>query len=282
VTSQLGNLSPRQRALLDQWLPGASIDTEHSWGLVQTTVLEMTYAGSRFIVKAGGDDDHHIERELYAHRHWLLPWTSTGRAPALVHGDAEAKLLVTRYLPGQLVLGNDAAENPGTYRQAGELLALFHGQDAMTDQDYESRENDKALAWLSGPHRIAAPTVLLLRAQIAEWPTPAAILVPTHGDWQPRNWLIHKGIVGVIDFGRAATRPALTDFARLAVQEFRRDPDLEAAFLDGYGCDPRERDAWHRTRVREAIGTACWASRVGDESFEAQGHRMIAEVLAAT
>jgi hypothetical protein len=32
--------------------------------------------------------------------------------------------------------------------------------------------------------------------------------------------------------------------------------------------------------VREGIGTAAWAHRVGDEAFEAQGHRMIAEALA--
>ncbi|WBB53057.1 phosphotransferase [Verrucosispora sp. WMMD573] len=87
--------------------------------------------------------------------------------------------------------------------------------------------------------------------------------------------------MGVIDFGRAAMRPAFTDFGRLAAQDFRRGPQLEAAFLDGYGPDPREPDAWHRTRVREAIGTAAWAYRVGDEAFEAQGHRMITEALAS-
>jgi hypothetical protein len=31
--------------------------------------------------------------------------------------------------------------------------------------------------------------------------------------------------------------------------------------------------------VREAIGTAVWAHLVGDVAFEAQGHRMLAEVL---
>jgi hypothetical protein len=77
-------------------------------------------------------------------------------------------------------------------------------------------------------------------------------------------------------------RPAMTDFARLAVQDFGRDPELEAAFLDGYGADPREADAWHRNRIREAIGTAAWAYRVGDEPFEAQGHRMIAGALSLT
>jgi hypothetical protein len=281
VPSEFRNLSPRQRALLDQWLPAAIVEKEHSWGLVETTVLEMTYAGSRFIVKAGGDGDHHIERELHAHLHWLSPWTSTGRAAALEHGDAAAKLLVTSYLPGRLVLGSDHADDPSIYRQAGELLALFHAQAVVADDDYEGRENEKAVEWLSGPHRIAPPIAALLRAKIAAWPTPPATLTPTHGDWQPRNWLIDDDVVRVIDFGRAGMRPAVTDFARLAAQDFRRDSNLEAAFLDGYGPDPRERDAWYRTRVREAIGTACWAYRVGEESFEAQGHRMIAEVLSA-
>ena len=31
---------------------------------------------------------------------------------------------------------------------------------------------------------------------------------------------------------------------------------------------------------REAIGTAVWAHNAGDERFEQQGHRMIAEALA--
>ena len=107
------------------------------------------------------------------------------------------------------------------------------------------------------------------------------MLVPTHGDWQPRNWLVHDGVVSVIDLGRADLRPAMTDLTRLAAQDFRRDPRLEAAFLEGYGSDPREPSAWHRTRLREAVGTAVWAHQVGDEAFEAQGHRMIEDALAA-
>jgi hypothetical protein len=282
VPADLRNLSPRQRALLDQWLPGANIERDHGWGLVETTVLELTHGGSRFIVKAGGPRDHHIEREIHAHLNWLLPWTSQRRAPAMEHGDVDAKLLVTTYLPGELVLGTEHADAPATYRQAGKLLALFHAQAAIPDEGYEQRENEKSLAWLAAPHRIAPSTAERLRAEITAWPTPPATLVPTHGDWQPRNWLIHDDLVSVIDFGRAAMRPAWTDLARLAAQDFRRDPDLEAAFLEGYGTDPREEGGWHRTLVREAIGTAAWACQVGDESFEAQGHRMIAEVLSAS
>jgi len=281
VTSALGNLSPQQQALVHQWLPSATVERNHSWGLVATTVLEIAHAGSRFIVKAGGRDDQNIQRELHAHLNWLDPWTRRGRAPTLVHSSADAKLLVTRYLPGELVLGSEHADEPSTYRQAGELLSLLHAQTVVTDDDYERRENDKSLAWLSQPHRIAATTVERLQTELAVWPTPPATLVPTHGDWQPRNWLIHDDVVSIIDFGRAAMRPAFTDFARLAVQDFRRDPRIETAFLDGYGTDPRETAAWHRTQVREAIGTAAWAYRVGNEPFEAQGHRMIADALSS-
>ncbi|HLU44906.1 MAG TPA: aminoglycoside phosphotransferase family protein [Natronosporangium sp.] len=272
-------LSPRQQQLLAQWLPGAIVERDHSWGLVQSTVLEATWGGSRFIVKAGGEQNHHLARELHAHHHWLRPWTSRGRAPVLVHGDLEAKLLVTTYLPGELVRESDHLDDPSVYRQAGALLAELHSQLVVTDDDYEQRENARALAWLNGPHRIEPDIVERLRAEIATWPISPAAVVPTHGDWHPRNWLIHDGVVYAIDFGRAALRAAATDFARLASREFRRNPDLERAFLEGYGTDPRQPEVWRRIRVREAIGTAAWAYQVGDEQFEAHGHRMLAEVL---
>lgn len=282
MSADLSKLSAHQMALFNRWLPGARVERDHSWPLVATTVLEVTHAASRFIVKAGGESDHHIEREIYAHLHWLGPWTSSGRAPTLEYSDVEAKLLVARYVPGDLVLGTPHADDPAIYRQAGELLVVLHTQTAVNDDEYERRENQKSRKWLDGPHRISSATVNRLQAEIASWPTPPATVVPTHGDWQPRNWLVHNDIVKVIDFGRAAMRPALTDFGRLAVQDFRRATDLEAAFLDGYGSDPREHDAWQRHRVREAIGTAAWAHLVGDEQFEAQGHRMIADALLAS
>ena len=255
------------------------VEADHSWGLVETSVLELTHVGTRLILKAAGRNDHHIAREIHAHRNWLDPWTSRGRAPALMHGDVDTKMLVRRYLHGSLVVGTDAADDPRTYRQAGELLAMLHAQATVTDDDYEAREDRKSLAWLSKPHRIALEVEERLRAEIATWKAPPMVVVPTHGDWQPRNWLIHEGKLSVIDFGRASLRPAMSDFARLAAQDFRRNPALETTFLDGYGDDPREAGAWHRNRVREAIAIAVWAHNVGDEAFEAQGHQMIADVL---
>lgn len=278
----LPNLSGAQRALLASWLPGAEVMRDLSWGQVETTVLEVRCGDSRLVVKAGGASDGHIRRELQAHRTWLQPWVTAGRAPTLVHGDVDAKVLVTRYLPGDLVEGRPEQDDQETFRQAGQLLAVLHGQAGIEDAEYETAENAKALAWLDRGHRIPPEVERRLRDEIASWPEAATTLVPTHGDWQPRNWLTDGGTVRVIDFGRAALRPALSDFVRLAAQDFARDLRLEAAFLDGYGPDPREPESWHRHRVREAIGTACWSHAVGDEGFERQGLRMNDAALSGT
>lgn len=280
MLTRLEELPRHQSRLLAAWLPGAELVRDLSWGLVDRHVLELRHGGMRYVAKTGGPDDHHIDRELRAHREWLAPWTSLDRAPTLVHGDADARLLVTRYLPGELAQHTPHADRPETFRQAGELLALLHAQAPAVDDTYELREADKAVAWLDKPHRIAAGTERRLREEIASWDTSVAtVLVPTHGDWSPRNWIVDDGVVSVIDFGRADLRPAQSDLARLAAGDFRRNPALEQAFLDGYGPDPRSPDAWRRQQVREAIGTAVWAHLVGDGPFEAHGHRMIADVL---
>jgi tRNA A-37 threonylcarbamoyl transferase component Bud32 len=274
-------LSTRQIGLLDAWIPNYQVIRDHSWGLVATTVLEVDHDGRRYIVKAGGHNDHHTGRELRAHRQWLTPWTAHGRAPALVYGDDDAKLVVTRFLPGQLVQGTVHEAEPDAYRQAGVLLAQLHQQFTVADNNFKRVERAKALAWLDKPHRIAADVESQIRAEVDSWPTPTTTLVPTHGDWQPRNWLIHDGIISIIDFGRAALRPAISDLTRLSAQQFREDLSLEAAFIAGYDDDPREAAAWHRTRIREAVGTAVWAFQVGDEAFEAQGNRMISDALGS-
>lgn len=282
MNDPIDQLSPRQRALLAEWLPGAAVEIDHSWGQMERAVLQLVRGDERYVVKAGGETDHHMDREIHAHLHWLEPWVSRGRAPVLLHFDVAARIVVTTYLPGRLVLGSPYADDPAVYVQAGELLSELHAQLAVVDDGYEEAVNRRALAWLDGPHRIGAETEERLRAEIASWPTPATTLVPTHGDWQPRNWLVDAGVLSVIDFGRALLRPATTDLARLASQDFLRDPVLEAAFLDGYGVDPREPEGWHRDQVREAIGTTCWAHQVGDDEFEAQGHRMVRVALGAT
>lgn len=198
-----------------------------------------------------------FERELRAHREWLRPWVATGHAPTFLYGDVAAKVVVTRFLPGQLVEGTPAQNDPDTYRQAGELLAAFHGQAFSFHPDWHDEFRARVLRDLDRPHRIDPEIERLLRAELSTWPGGGSRVVPTHGDWQPRNWLIDGGVVRVIDLGRADLRPPTEDFVRLAGQDFARDPELEAAFLAGYGADPVRRSNGAVTFSAKQSGPPC-------------------------
>jgi Ser/Thr protein kinase RdoA (MazF antagonist) len=187
--------------------------------------------------------------------------------------------LVLSYLEGHLVEGSDAELAVDTQLKAGRLARIFHGQTERSDPDWDIAAVAKSLAWLDKPHRIEPRTCADLRAVLASRRPVPTVVVPTHGDWQPRNWLIDAGTLKVIDFGRFGWRPAISDFCRLAAQQWRRNPHLEQAFFAGYGGDPRSPDQWRMLALHEAIGTAVWAHQVGDAPFEQQGHRMIAEAL---
>ena len=272
-------LNQAQQRLVDAWFPGCEVVEDLSWGLVDTTVLHLRASGRDVVVKAAGPGNHHIGREIVAHRQWTWPWLTDRRVGRLLHADRERNVIALDYLPGVLVGGTPSAADPEIHRQAGELLAGFHGQASAVSEDYEQQMDARALRRLDGEHRIPPAVVAQLRAALAEHDRGPCTLVPTHGDWQPRNWLTDDGVLRIIDLGRADRRPAMSDLARLARQEWEGRADLEEAFLAGYGADPREPGAWRRTLLREAIGTATWAYQVGDQPFEEQGHRMIHQAL---
>ena len=273
-------LSVAQAEFVESRLPGLRFLNDLSWDLVDTGVLEVAHGQRRYIIKAAGSSNHHIGREIDAHESSTQVWAREGRAPRLVHADRFLNILITEYLEGFLVEGSAAEYDMGTYLQAGHLLHTFHSQTVRTDSQYETAATAKAMAWLETPHRIEAPAVEKARAILSAYRPEPVTVVATHGDWQPRNWLMNGTELKVIDFGRFAFRPAISDFCRLAVQQWRSRPELEAAFFEGYGTDPRESTRWHITILREAVSTAAWAFQVGDPEFEEQGHRMLSDALA--
>ncbi|OZG28754.1 aminoglycoside phosphotransferase [Williamsia sp. 1138] len=274
-------MSVEQRACVNSWLGEVRVIADHSWGQTDTVVIEVESQAARFIVKAGGEKNGHIAREIRAHRRWTGPWVSKGHAARLIGADEAARVLVTTYLPGILVEGSSAQQDPDMYRQAGTRLADFHSQQQVFDLQWNDNLRKRVLRFLDMPHRIASETVKRVRSELAGWPTGGAMTVPTHGDWQPRNWLNDGGVLRVIDLGRFDFRVPEEDFVRLGRQDFLSDPALEAAFLDGYGSDPRDRGMWRRMNVAEAVGTAAWAFMVGDQAFEAVGHSHLARLYTA-
>lgn len=272
-------LSLKQAERVETWLPGVRLVNDCSWNLTDTVVLEVEHKKHRYIVKAGGASNHHIRREIAAHASATAVLVRRSRAPKLIHSDATANVLLAEYLEGCLVEGRESEYAIGTYVQAGALLRAFHEQAGTCDVEYESAATAKALAWLDGPHRIEDSAARRAEALLGDYKPEPTIVVPTHGDWQPRNWLVDGAELKIIDFGRYALRPAASDFCRLAVQQWRAAPQLERAFLAGYGSDPRRGGNWNMMLLREAVSTAVWAYQVGDHTFEEQGHRMLAESL---
>lgn len=273
-------LTPAQASLVHTWIGDASLVADMSWNLDTVVLHVRTATGDRIVKAAGPQAHHHLLREISAHEEAAQPLIEAERTGRMLHADADAGVILLEYQNGILVEGSPAEYAADTYRQAGELLHLLHAQASRVDDDLEAQENAKALAWLDRPHRVPPSVANETRRILNAAPARPARVVPTHGDWQPRNWLIDRGTVRVIDFGRFAWRPPQTDLARMDARQWLIAPGLEAAFLDGYGDDPRD-DTWNLEKLRQAIATAVWAHQVGDEAFEAQGHRMLTAALTA-
>lgn len=270
---------------LNNWVQSVigpfDICKDMSWGLVDTTVLHVRSrtGGPEYVVKWAGLENHHINREITAHESFTAPLVSARVCPILTVADRESNILITSYLPGTLLQGAPSEYDPHIWVQAGRALRLLHAQSSITDPDFETNANSQTLRWLDSDHRIPAEQVRQIRSLMKRPPASESALVPTHGDFHPRNWLTDNGTFKVIDFGRADYRPAYTDLHRMAARYWNTHPNLAEAFFHGYGTDPRSDEVWNLSCVREAVGTAAWAYHVGDFAFEAEGLAQLHDVL---
>ena len=275
-----GLLDEAQSSFVESRLGQPQLVRDMSWGLVDTTVLHVRAGAGDFVVKAAGPNNRHLPRELTAFESYTAEFVRDGSVARLVAGHREVNVLIIEYLEGELAQGTPSEWDSDIHRQAAEFLRAFHDRHGRVDEAYEVGVTTKALAWLDRPHRISPAVAHDARRILHAYRPGPVVVVPTHGDWQPRNWLVDCDRLRVIDFGRFDFRPAASDFCRLATQQWRDAPSLETAFLEAYGTDPRDQTVWPMDLLREAISTAAWAYAVGDGEFEARGHRMLDEALA--
>lgn len=275
-----GLLAEPQAQFVAGKLAEPKIVDDMSWALMDTKVLHVRDGDRDVVVKAAGPAGHHIGREITAHERYTGPLVERARTGRLIAADRAANVLTTEYQAGELVEGTSHEFEPDVHRQAGSILHALHDQIRRMDDEYEHLATAKAIAWLDRKNRVEPHAEADARRVLSAYRPGPVETVPTHGDWQPRNWLLDGDHVRAIDFGRFDFRPRATDLARLATQQWIDDPFLEAAFLDGYGNDPRDGYPWSIGLLREAIGTAVWAYQVGDFEFEAHGHRLLGEALA--
>jgi len=148
-------LRAKQQAAVDTWFPGATLVADHSWGVVERSVLQLRHGGRDVVVKAGGPDDEHMDREIWAHREVVTPLVERSLPSRMLRADPRLRLLATTFLPGRLVEGAPAGYQPDLYRQAGRALALLHAQGSRPGDDYEARSDAKGagLVGSQAPHR---------------------------------------------------------------------------------------------------------------------------------
>lgn len=279
VDGRGGVISAQQDALLRDWLGEWQLVADHSWPLQDTTVLHVRNSTGDHMVKASSTS-HHIRRELDAHRQFLNRLAIP--VPQFEHGSARAGILVTRHVPGELVLGTRHEESPDVYTQAGAILRALQVPGAMS-RDYVDDVIADARGALDVARGLMPEDQLTALRQFLDTMRPLPVRLHfTHGDYQPRNWLHHEGRISVIDFGRASQRSWVSDLVRLQNWQFVGRADLEDAFMGGMERALTDSDltVLELETVRASIGTVVWAHRIGDAEFEQHGRDMVTRILA--
>lgn len=179
-------LTDAQRSLLDEWLGKWEVAADYSWPLQDTIVLHVLTIRRSYIVKAS-QTSHHIEREIAAHEQFLGRFKAW--VPRLIHSSTEERILVTEYLPGELVEGTNAEWDPETYRQAGARLRELLIPGVISDE-YITRLIESARRSLAvAGSLVDSGQLVKLENMLSSIPARPVVLSFTHGDFQPRNWL---------------------------------------------------------------------------------------------
>lgn len=249
-------------------------------------------------ITAAGQDvfylKRHEERRLYeteqiVYTKWLpkLRDVSDWNSPELVGNSTELGALLMTSVPGEILEDSDASldDQLRMHRSAGQLASQIHQLDVDASEAGPPR--------LYGPElwerylQLAAP---YLDSETLEWVEGIASqddlfgglsLVPTHSDFSPRNWLIHRSganaSLGLIDWERARAGFWLEDGHRLVFDHWRKEPRLRAAFYDGYGHSPTptEERQLNVICLANALGTVPWAIDHGDFEFAEFGRRVL-------
>ena len=203
-----------------------------------TTVLRAATRIGPVIVKPHRSTERH-HQEINAYQRWV---PSLGnRAARLIAAVDDPPVIITSALSGPLLA--DVALGPQQeaelHQQAGELLTRYHrAESPSTDRDMAVFLTLRADYWLTvAEPAIPPPRRAEITAHVRHLtqlrPLPA---VPCHLDFTARNLIVQPtGDLAVIDFEHSRRDLAARDLVRLATRTWPQRPDLEEAFLRGYG-----------------------------------------------
>lgn len=228
-----------------------------------------------------------FDRERYALNEWVpqLPEGARQMAVPMVAVADDLDAMLFEAAPGEIV--EDATltevERDAVYQMAGAFASALHQlpcEGSGPSTTYGTEMVERFSPWLDDP-AVSFP------AEIRSWAIEAmhaggvldrVELVPTHMDYSPRNWLIHRDDgalwLHIIDWERARPAPWVEDAQRMVEDHWQRDPAARRAFFLGYGREPTEVEQQQLraiTIANSAIGAIGWGTQRGDWPFVKQG-----------
>lgn len=272
------------RSYAEQVLGSCVLLQDASWKHQMSVVLRLRDArGAQWFVK----HHRHQERfsaELMAYQRWVP--ALAGSAPELRAFDESMCAMILSALPGEPApwplqhapepdadADADRAGHIRMQRQAGVALRRLHdAQPALPWPEFAAAKLEQfdglrpALASLLTRRELdAARSEVVALADV-----PAPVQVPCHHDYTPRNWLVHDGVLRVIDFEWAGLDAWVADLARLHLSLWTTRPDLREAFLAGYGrqLSPADLATLHGCAVLTGAWLLTKAHETGQPSFE--------------
>lgn len=233
-------------------VPGAEVDqaADVSWGRGNSRVWRVPAHEDSVFVKLSPtalDYEREIAGYAYAAR-VLAPY----EAPRLLAADPHLQSIMSSPLPGRVVRGLPLEPDVErhVHELAGRVLRRWHDHsepasphaiEAVGVSMAEQAEEAATCLENTATH-LDDPQRALVRSVAKELPMLAAELpvVWQHGDYSTRNWLWnpepnHGHGHGLIDFAMAKHGPAVEEFVWLCGAVWVVRPDLETAYLTGYG-----------------------------------------------
>jgi Phosphotransferase enzyme family len=242
---------------------------------------------------------HHRDRgryssELAAYRNWVPALLDA--APLLCASDDSLLAMMLSAVPGEAARwpspeatgpAADRAAERRTQREAGKILRRLHeAQPALPWPDFAAVKVEEFGRLRLDAAGLLRPRDLALAgaevAALAEVTAPAR--VPCHHDYTPRNWLVQNGALSVIDFEWCGLDAWTADLARLHLGIWPGRPDLEEAFLTGYGREltPADRQILHGCAVLTGVWLLVRAHETGQPSFEAGSRKALLRIINRT
>jgi hypothetical protein len=296
-TSQEANSGGHPGELLafaTQILGPSDLVADYSWSHRMSSVVGLRdWSGTTWFLKQHKDGERYTT-EVTAYHRWVP--AIAGRAPRLQGFDDSLRAVILSAVPGEMAPwpaddpdddhGRRSAAAAAVHHSAGALLRQFHdGHRTLGWEDFGAAKADEfdqlalVAAGLLTPRELAAA-----RSQVQELagqPCPAR--VPCHRDYTPRNWLDDAGTVYVVDFEWSRLDVWVSDLARLHLGIWPTRPDLQEAFMSGYGreLDDADQAILHGCAVLTAVWMLVKAHESRQRSFEGRSRVALQRLISS-